>query len=221
MSHFPSTHLVTPFDSAKSQPLTGQRLAKIRYKTTAKCPAKYPSVCVSVPFATSSIVSDGENLTRLMPHILGMIEAAQDGVIRSLYEASEGKLSSVQDSELGIDSILGYLEAESQGTRLTKEFIGAWFDTDVAEILQAAFVDKWSWDSSVELSGEQAAKLEQVTKGHKEMFAALAGGKTSYNIGQCKGLLALLDLADSSDTAEKLRARLVGMSTKVDMFEML
>jgi hypothetical protein len=219
MSHFPSTHLVTAFDSAKSQPLTGQRLAKIRYKTTKAQTAKFPSVCVSVPFATSAIVTTDNNLDRLMPHILALIETAQDGVIRSLYEASEGKLSSVQDSELGIDSILGYLEAESQGTRLTKEFIGAWFDTDVAEILQAAFVDKWSWDG--ELTHEQTVKLEQVTKAHKEMFAALAGGKTSYNIGQCAGLLKVLDLADTSDTAEKLRARLVGMSTKVDIAEML
>jgi hypothetical protein len=219
MSHFPSTHLVTAFDSAKSQPLTGQRLAKIRYKTTKAQVAKFPSVCVSVPFI--DVHKQVTDYTPLFPHIAAMLENAQDGIIRSLYESHEGNMTSVQDADISIEACIAFMEAESQGTRLTKEFIGAWFDSDVAEILQAAFVDKWSWDSSVELSYEQTQKLEQVTKAHKEMFAALAGGKTSYNIGQCAGLLKVLDLADTSDTAEKLRARLVGMSTKVDIAEML
>ena len=100
MSHFPSTHLVTAFDSAKSQALSGQRLAKIRYKTTAKQAAKFPSVCVSVPPLDDAEIM--ENLPALKVHIRAMLEAAQDGVIRSLYEVSDGKLSSVQDQDISV-----------------------------------------------------------------------------------------------------------------------
>ena len=222
MSNFTGSHLVTGFDAKKSQALTGQRLAKCRYKTTEKQAAKFPSVCVSVPFFTEDQIDNTPTIARLLPHIRAMLENAQDGVIRSLYESADGALSAVSDTDISIDACIGFLEAEATGGRLTKEFIEAWFKSDVAEIVQAAFAEKWSWTG--DLSPEQAAKLEQVSNGHKGMFSALAGGKTVYNIGQCNGLLKVLDLVDSSEVADKLKARLINLRDKpveVEMIPML
>ena len=217
MSHFPSTHLVTAFDSAKSQALTGQRLAKIRYKTTAKQAAKFPSVCVSVPpLADAEIM---ENLPALKVHIRAMLEAAQDGVIRSLYEVSEGRLSSVQDQDISVVACIGYLNAESEGGRLTKETIDAWFDASLGEYVTALIVEKLGYGE--DLTPEQEHTVSRHVKGYKDMYSALAGGKTIYQPNQIASLRRVLGLVDSSEVGEKLDARLVGMLSKPKMEDLL
>lgn len=217
MSHFPSTHLVTPFDSAKSQALTGQRLAKIRYKTTAKQAAKFPSVCVSVPPLDDSEIM--ENLPALKVHIRAMLEAAQDGVIRSLYEVSDGKLSSVQDSDISVLACIGFLNTESEGGRLTKDMIDAWFDSNLAEYVTALIVEKLSYGE--DLTPEQEHTIGRHVKGYKDMYSALAGGKTIYQANQIASLRRVLGLVDQDEIGTKLEARLSGMLSKPKMEELL
>jgi len=217
MSHFPSTHLVTAFDSAKSQALSGQRLAKIRYKTTAKQKAKFPSVCVSVPPLADSEIMD--NLPALKVHIRAMLEAAQDGVIRSLYETSDGTLTSVQDSDISVQACIGYLVAESEGSRLTKETIEAWFDSSLAEYVTALIAEKLGYGD--ELSPEQEATVGKHVRGYKDMYSSLAGGKTMYQPNQIASLRKVLGLVDTDEIAGKLDARLSGMLNKPKMEELL
>lgn len=217
MSHFPSTHLVTVFDSAKSQALTGQRLAKIRYKTTAKQKAKFPSVCVSVPPIVQSDIES--NIQALMPHIQAMLESAQDGVIRSLYESAGGQLSSVQDSDISVAACIGWMVAESEGGRLTKETIDAWFDSELAEYVQALIAEKLGYGDS--LTPEQEHTISRHVKGYRDMYSALAGGKTMYQPNQIASLRKVLSLAESSEIGAKLDARLEGMSRKPKIEELL
>ena len=217
MSHFPSTHLVTAFDSAKSQALTGQRLAKIRYKTTAKQAAKFPSVCVSVPPLVDSEIMD--NLPALKVHIRAMLEAAQDGVIRSLYESAGGALSSVQDSDISVVACIGYMNAESEGGRLTKETIDAWFDASLGEYVTALIVEKLGYGE--DLTPEQEHTVSRHVRGYKDMYSALAGGKTIYQPNQIGSLRRVLALVDSSEVGEKLEARLQSMLSKPKMEELL
>ena len=217
MSHFPSTHLVTAFDSAKSQALSGQRLAKIRYKTTAKQAAKFPSVCVSVPPLADSEIMD--NLPALKVHIRAMLEQAQDGVIRSLYEAAGGNLTSVQDSDISVAACIGYLNAEAEGGRLTKETIEAWFDSSLAEYVTALIAEKLGYDGA--LTGEQEATIGKHVKGYKDMYSALAGGKTMYQPNQIASLRKVLGLVDTDELATKLDARLAGMLSKPKMEDLL
>jgi hypothetical protein len=219
MSHFPSTHLVTGFDSAKSQALSGQRLAKIRYKTTKAQAAKFPSVCVSVPPL-------GENdwaphYAQLIPHIKAMLENAQDGVIRSLYESHEGKLSSVQDQDISVAACIGFMEAESQGSRLTKETIDAWFDSGVAEYVAALVVEKLGYGEGSDLTPEQEATVARPVKAYKDMYSALAGGKTMYAPHQIASLRKVLALLDSDEIGVKLDARLVKMLEAPKIEELL
>ena len=217
MSNVSTAHTVTRFDAKLSQALTGQRLAKVRYKTTAKQAAKYPSVCVSVPFVSPEIVT--ENIKRLMPYVLDMVQNAQDGVIRSLYESSDGTLSSVTDSDISIDSCISYLEAESQGTRLTKEFIDAWFDSCVSEYVQALIIEKLGYGES--LTEDQELTVKRHVNGYRGMYSALAGGKTMYQPNQIASLKRVLALVDTDDTATKLDARLSKMLETPKIEELL
>ena len=94
-----------------------------------------------------------------------MVENAQDGVIRSLYESSDGSLSAVSDADISIDAIIGFLEAESTGGRLTKEFIEAWFATSVHDALYVVIADKLHYDGL--LTPEQECTVEKHINGYK------------------------------------------------------
>jgi len=209
MSNVSIAHTVTKFDAKKSQALTGQRLAKCRYKTTAKQVAKYPSICVSVPFIDTAVITDAEK-NALMPHIRMMLETAQDGIIRSLYESSDGTLSQVTDSDLSVTACIAYLEAESEGSRLTKEFIESWFDSAVSEYVSALIVEKLGYGIGTDdvLTQEQELTVSRHVNGYKGMYSALAGGKTMYQPNQINSLKRVLELVDTDDVSTKLVARL-------------
>lgn len=219
MSHFPSTHLVTSFVSGQSEALTGQRLAKIKYKTTAKQAAKFPNICVSVPFLESSAIQ--ENITKLMPYIKGMLETAQDGVIRSLYESSDGTLSGVTDTDIGLDACMAYMDAEAQGSRLTKELISAWFDSSVKDYLYIIIAEKLKYSTDSEHTPEQQATIGRHINGYRGLYESLAGGKTVLQDNQIKSLGKVLELIEADDISVKLSTRLVAMANKPKLEELL
>jgi hypothetical protein len=214
MSNVSSAHTVTLFDAKKSQALTGQRLAKCRYKSGSK----YPSVCISVPFVYEGDLAPV--FERLLPYVLEMVQTAQDGIIRSLYESSGGNLGQVLDSDISMESVLGYLEAESTGGRLTKEFIESWFDSNVRDYVQELIAEKLGF-SGDERTGEQEIVIGKHVAGYKGLYSSLAGGKTVIQENTCKSLVKVLELIDSDSTSEKLLARLVGMMNKPKLEELL
>lgn len=217
MSNVSTAHNVTAYDAKTSQPLTGQRLAKARYKSTAKNPAKYPSVCASVPFIDRTDIENHSH--KLIDHIRAMLENAQDGILRSLYESSDGNLSSIIDSDISIDACIAYLDAEAQGTRLTKEFLESWFDGALSDYVSALIVEKLGYSDN--LTPEQELTVGKHVKGYKDLYSSLSGGKTVLQDKQIVSLLRVLELADSDDTSEKLKARLNAMQNKPKMEELL
>jgi hypothetical protein len=219
MSNVSTAHTVTLFDAKKSQPLSGQRLAKVRYKTTEKQAAKYPSVCVSVPFVDRTVVA--ASIDRLMPYVMDLVQIAQDGVIRSLYESAQGSLSHVTDSDISIDACIGYLEAESQGTRLTKEFIDAWFDATVRDTCYVLFAEKLGYGTENDLTPEQDTTVCKHIAGYRGMYSALAGGKTMYQPAQVRNLRKVLELCETDETLVKLDTRLAKMLEAPTIAQML
>lgn len=217
MSNFSDAHTVTPFDAKTSKAFTGQRLAKIRYKSTAQNKAKYPSVCVSVPPIDKGLIE--QNITRLAGYFAGYLQDAQDGVIRSLYESSDGMLDTVTNADISIDAIIGYLEAESTGGRLTKEFLEAWYDSSMSETVQALAIEKLKY--SGELTPEQDLKIAQVSNGYKGIISSLAGGKTILQPAVIKQIKGILELIDLDETGTKLQAKLIAMENKPSVAEML
>lgn len=219
MSHFPSTHLVNQFVSGQSEALTGQRLAKIKYKTTAKQAAKFPNICVSIPFIENEVITG--NITKLLPYIKGMLENAQDGVIRSLYESSDGMLTGVTDTDIGLDACISYMDAEAQGSRLTKELISAWFETSVKDYLYVIIAEKLKYGTDTEHTPEQEATIGRHINGYRGLYESLAGGKTVLQDAQIRSLGKVLELIDSDDISVKLSSRLVAMMNKPKIEELL
>ena len=213
MSNVSQAHTVNKFVSGKSQALTGQRLVKVGYKLTdamkKKGIASVPdSICVSVPPVQTEY--SPEELKALMPYISAILEDAQNGIVRKLYEANR-ELSQVLDSELSFAACMEYLD-EAESNRLTLELLGTWF----VESLQSAATEFIRGHAAKKFSGKE---LDEITakqvKGYKDMLCALSGGATIYNATQRQNLETILGLSGGDDLiAPKLVKRLEKMAAK-------
>jgi hypothetical protein len=212
MSVVSNRHNVNLFVAGKSQALANQRLAKIGYKKTKECPNPLASVCVSVP-VVETIFTLPEHKA-LNPHIVAVIEKAQDGIIRKLYEAAPAAFvgSSVSDDDLTIAKCVEYLEDEETGGRMTIEKLALWFDASLAETL----VEFLKVHAANQFTGDDLTKaVAGSLKGYKEMITGLSGGKTHYDAVQRKKLFTILALTSEGDeTADKLGKRLEAMAVK-------
>ena len=211
MSLISNRHSVVPFVSGESKAFENQRLAKITYKPRGKNAAKFPSVCVSVPQVNPQDIQD--NIKRLLPHIGTMLENAQDGVIRSMYESSDGQLKEVADSDISIDSVIAFLEAEATGSRLTADKIKEWFKADVAENLTVMLAEKLGFS---EMNDAQMETIGKHLNAYAEVFASVSGKMVSLDPNKISKLRAALALAkdDESEVAIKITAKLDAMEAK-------
>ena len=211
MSNVSTAHDVIPFVAGKTAPLTNQRLAKVGYKTTAKNPAKFASVAVSVPFISQESIT--ENMDALIPYVRNMLEATQDSVIRSLYENASGKLSVVTDSDISIQACISYLESEAAGDRLKKEHIESWFDRVCKENCFTLIAEKLGYTNDV-LTEEQVKTVDKHVKVYRDILSMLAGGRTILTPVQIKSCKTVIEVSeDDSGIGEKLVSRLNAMET--------
>ena len=227
MSTISNRHTVTSHISGKSQALTGQRLAKVTYKTTSiKVGEKWKqAVCASIPMLSNAEIT--ENIESLLPYIREFMETAQDKIFRSLYENSLGSLKEISDTDIGISGIIGYLSAESSGSRMTKELLEKWFDDTISDSLLVLFALKRKYiispDNIEEITEDQFSVLGKDIKGYKDMVSALSGGKTMYSESQCKQLLFALNKCDAGDDiiGAKLVSKLEVMRDKKPVEELM
>ena len=225
MSNVSNVHDVIPFVAGKSTALTGQRLAKVGYKsstdkvTKKTIPAKFPSVAVSVPFLSDDSLR--ENVDSLLPYIKGMVEKTQDDVIRSLYEAKAGSLKTVQDHEISVQACIAYLESEAAGDRIKKEHIESWFDRVCAENVFTLVAEKLGY-SGDELTPEQESTVQKHVKAYREILSMLAGGRTILTPVQIKSCKTVIDVSeDDSGIGTKLMQRLTAMESPKPVAEFL
>lgn len=212
MSNVSNVHDVVPFVAGKTNPLSGQRLAKVGYKSTAKNPAKFKSVAVSVPQINPDDIS--ANITQLLPYIGTMLENVQDNVIRSLYESKDGKLTQVLDSDISIQACIAFLESEAAGDRLKKEHIESWFDRVCAENTFTLIAEKLGYSGDSELTQEQMATVEKHVKVYRDILSMLSGGRTVLTPVQIKSCRTVIEVSeDDSGIGQKLLARLKAMET--------
>ncbi len=204
-------HALSLFTAGESKPAAGQRLAKVGYqKTEALTKAGEvapPSVCVSVPQVDPAQIT--ANIDRLLPYIGTMIENAQDGIVRSLYESAGHTLIAVDDADISVSACISYLAAEAAGDRLKKEVIEQWFDSEVAENLTVFLAEKLGF---TELTAENMKVVDKHVGIYRALISSLAGGKTILETKQINGCKKAIQLAASADRiAQRLTNRLIAM----------
>lgn len=209
MSNVSTNHSVIPFVAGKTEPLTGQRLAKIGYKKTKDQPNPPKSIAVSLPrLEDSEIVA---NIQLILPLVREACEGVQDKIIRSLYESREYALERVSDAEIGFTAIAGYVSSEQSGGRLTKEYIEQWFDANLRDNLTVVIADRLGFE---ELNESQLETVNQHIAGYRGLIAAIGGRKTMLSVAQIAGIRRAFQVTSVDDaTVTQLEARLTEMET--------
>lgn len=211
MSNVSTAHDVVPFVAGKTNPFTGQRLAKVGYKSTKKNPAKYPSIAASVPMISDAAIT--ESMDSLLPYIRNMLEATQDSVIRSLYESKDGVMSLVTDSDISVNACIAFLESEAAGDRLKKEHIESWFDRVCADNTFTLIAEKLGFTAD-ELTDAQTAVVDKHVKTYRDILSMLAGGRTVLTPVQIKSCKTVIEVSeDDSGIGQKLMAKLKEMES--------
>ena len=211
MSIIGTRHSFQLFIAGESKPQDGQRLAKIGYKQTEAMTKRGetapPSACVSIPQIPVDQIR--ANIDRLLPYIGTMLENAQDGILRSLYESSGHVLGSVDDADISVSACISYMAAEAAGDRLKKEHIEQWFDSEVKENLFVFLAEKLGCD---DLTQENTKVIDKHVGIYRQLIGSLAGGKAILETKQINGCKKAISLSASNDRiAQRLTERLVAM----------
>lgn len=194
MSVISSTHQFQPLTKT-SVAFAGQRLIRIIAKADRN--GKYPSphlvdsLCVSVPRIDMDTVA--EYIERFIPHIISMCESVQDKIARE-YRIESGR-NEITQAQLDIDAILGYLDADAAGSRVSKEYLQEWFSSEYSAIAM-----DWIRDISGGTIADSVAhaKCEVL----RDMFAGYSSHKYSPNIPSLKAVLRFSDHCIALDAAD-------------------
>ena len=221
MSNVSSRHQVNLFKAGKSDPLSGQRLAKIGYKKTKDNPNPLPSICVSVPPIAATQIQ-GAILAGLMPSIVQLVEDAQDGIIRAANDSSGGTLTTVTDEMISLESVVAFLSAKQAGERLSAESIAAWFSAKVEDNLSVLVADKLGFSDITE---DNQPVIDKHVKVYGDICGMLAGKnltRNSLSESQKRTIRTCVKISeDDSGIGAKLIAKLDELEKKVDITEAL
>jgi len=148
MSSISNRHQVVKFIAGETKAFSGQRLSHISYKSSKRQKAKFENHCVSVPvFETADIIS-AVSRGFFVSGIREFIENSQKDLIKALFEASSGLLSSVSDEEISLESVEKFLLAKNSDSAFGKDTISAWFDSHVKDNLTVILCDKFSTEDT-------------------------------------------------------------------------
>lgn len=213
MSTTSTAHDIVAYDPKASKAFTGQRLAKVTYKTNSETGIKPPSVCVSVPVATV----DQEFIAQAMPYLIDWYQTQQDAIIRTIHE--EGS-KIVTDTDIAGSAVLAYLVAQAQGNRLTKEFLLDWFAAELADNLTLAISDKLQISDTP--TDAQTKQVNQMISGYRDSLCAMAGGKTAFTPQKAEKLIKALSLANdpANATTARLMAKLESMKKVEELVDL-
>lgn len=210
MSVVSNRHAVVPFIAGTSEPMTGQRLARVICKQTALMTKQgktaLPSVCASIPMLPAPTP---DQITALLPHIGDLLESAQDGILRARYEASQGTLDTITDDDLSVEQCIAFLNAKAAGNRITGDSVRAWFNAAMAETLTVFIAEKLKFN---ELNAEVLKTCEPHVNSYRELFVVLGAGKTVLPEHQLKQLQFAIGLISADDPmAQRLLERITAM----------
>ncbi len=200
MSNVSNTHNVAKLEK-NSKAFTGQRVARVIAKADKQ--GNYPSEhlkeskFVSVP--TISPEFTGIQLTSLSAHIVGMLNDAQDSIIRD--RVIDGA-TSINDDEISVDACIKYLDDAAKGNRISGEFISKWFMDTYADSAVEFIATLCQFEGPADqYSIEQLKTIETKVNVLSSMFAGFASGKYSPAIPQCKAMIKFGEFltADNQD----------------------
>lgn len=212
-----------PYDAKAPVTEAGKRTVKIMYKV-AKTGANAGKVKGANSCLLLSPINKDEvkaNIDKLLPHIINMCEVEQDKIAKELHIADPEQ--TIDPDKFSLTAVIASLEAEAVSTRMTKEVINSWFDTNLADMLTVLFADKLG--ISDEPTKADADKLGNFLTVYRNKFGGLASNLVSYQPTEAEKLITAIDKCElrleGDLVGSKIKEKLVKMVNPVDVTEFL
>lgn len=201
MSVISNRHTVLTLDKT-SKALSGQRLARVIAKKNKdgeyESPNLTESKCVSIPRLENPTQ---EQLTAMMPHIVGMLSDVQDNLIRECIIKTGA--SEVSDDEISVDACIRYLDSDSSGGRITSAYLAQWFTDTYSESAYQFIAHMCKFgDDFNSYTDAQLDVIEKKTNVLRDMFAGYASGKYAPDMPKCKAMIKFMEFCGGTDAVD-------------------
>jgi hypothetical protein len=200
MSVISNIHTFTKLDK-NSKALTGQRLVKLIAKGENKSINLQESLAVSIPVVTQEQVA--EYIDRLLPHVVGMVQDAQDKIARE-FRIEHGREELPQDV-IDLDKVVVWLDENAAGDRVTSEYLSSWFKDEYEDAAHQYIAHVMNLDI---VNGEVPPVVQVKCNVLREMFTGFSSPKYSPNIPKLKAMIRF------ADSISDLDARMSAMVNK-------
>ncbi len=182
MSVIGNVHSFVKLDK-DSKPAMGQRLVRLIAKGANKSPNLAESLAVSIPRVSQDDVVNV--IDRLLPHIVGMVQDAQDKIVRE-WRIEHGR-NDLDAAVLSMDSVIEYLDATAAGDRMSTEYLQQWFTEEYKDAAMEYIANAMKVDV---VNGEYPEAVEQKCNILRDMFAGFSSPKYSPPIPKLKAMIA-------------------------------
>lgn len=177
-------------------PLHGQRLVRLIAKSArgTNKPANehlQQSLAVSIPPVTMDEVV--AHIDKLIPHVIGMVQDAQDKIIRE-YRIESGA-ETINQELISVESVIAFLDSSATGERVSKEYLQEWFAAEYEDIAK-------QWINTIAGGSLSDIVIEQKTNLMRDMIAGWASPKYSPNIPSLKAQIRFMNHCVENDAAD-------------------
>ena len=207
MSVISNVHSFVKLDK-DAKPAMGQRLVRLIAKGAAKHHNLSESLAVSIPRVTQDDVADC--IDRLLPHVVGMVQDAQDKMIREIR--IESGRDEIHDDQISMSEVIAFLDATAAGDRVSSEYLEQWFAEEYRDVAIRYIADAIGADLNA--SGDVPEAVTQKYNVLASMFAGWSSNKYSPNIPKLKAMIRFSESVSECDSRmaamiAKCRAMLV------------
>lgn len=188
-----------------AKPMMDQRLVRLIAKGENKHANLAESLAVSIPRV------DQEQaiavIDRLIPHVVGMVQDAQDKIIRE-WRIEHGR-DEIPESVFSVDECVAWLDANAAGDRVSAEYLTEWFGEEYMTAAQRYISEALGVDI---VNGEVPEIVQQKCNVLRDMFTGFASPKYSPAIPKLRAMIKF------TKSVRELDARMSAIETKcVDM----
>lgn len=188
-------HQFTILDK-NTTPLHGQRLVRLIAKSARGTdkpsnPNLSQSLAVSIPPVTMDEVA--AVIDKLIPHVIGMVQDAQDKIIRE-YRIESGA-ENIHQELISVESVIAFLDSSATGERVSKEYLQEWFAAEYEDIAK-------QWINTIAGGSLSEIVIEQKTNLMRDMIAGWASPKYSPNIPSLKAQIRFMNHCASIDAID-------------------
>jgi hypothetical protein len=138
-------------------------------------------VCVA-PSISDAVTTVFYNDAMGKAFIVDVLESLRSKIISKLH--ADGKV--ISDESIGITAMLTTAKLLVEGSRMTKEAIGVWFDADMATLITARIKEK--------MAGISEDKVAKLVAGYRVAFESLSAREVGMSEEVKASLLKAMDL---------------------------